>query len=245
MQGVDMTEIYTLTVWLIISLSFLFFLYHFKNGRKVKISQLFEKRMRIRTYNRKKNHTKAYLRHLRTLVIRPKPLRAFLPLFILIAVVIFLLNNIVYFAVITSDSMSPTFNKGDMVLMTKYTDVENEDIIMFSIEYEQFPVIHRVYDIEGENITTKGDFNPTEDKWTINNSVIISEAVTIGDKPVVLKGVGTYFLEDSETHGRYSGEIEFNRLFLQGMKNIAIYIFFAAVLLYIIFTGKELRDRKV
>jgi signal peptidase len=160
-------------------------------------------------------------------------------------VVIFLLNNIVYFAVITSDSMSPTFNKGDMILMTKYTDVETEDIIMFSVESEQFPVIHRVYDIEGENITTKGDFNPIEDKWTINNSVIYSEAVTIDDEPVVLRGVGTYFLEDDEAHGRYSGEIEFNRLILQGMKNMAIYIFFAAVFLYIFFTGKEMRDRKV
>jgi signal peptidase len=245
MQGVKMTDIYMLTVWLIISLSFLFFLYHFKNGKRAKIGQLFVRRMRIRTFHRKKNHTKAYLRHLRTLVIKPKPLRAFLPLFILIAVVIFLLNNIVYFAVITSDSMSPTFNKGDMVLMTKYTDVETDDIIMFSVETEQFPVIHRVYKINGENITTKGDFNPTEDRWILNNSVIVSEAVTIGDKPVVLKGVGTYFLEDDETHARYSGEIEFNRLLLQGMKNIAIYIFFAAVLLYIFFTAKEIRERKV
>ncbi|UCF08925.1 MAG: signal peptidase I [Thermoplasmata archaeon] len=198
----------------------------------------------LRAYKRRKYHKAAYLRHLRTLVFKPKLARAFLPLVILFLIVLLLLNNFVYFTVITSDSMAPTFSKGDMVLMTQYSEPDEGDIIMFSAPNEQMPVVHRVHDVEGDNITTKGDFNPKEDSWVINESAVYSEAVTVNGKPVVLKGVGNYFIEDYESHGMYSEEIEFNRLLLRGMKNTAIYIFLIAVLLYIYFTIKEIRERK-
>jgi signal peptidase len=178
-------------------------------------------------------------------MIKPKTTRALIPLSIMLLVVFLLLNNFVYFAVITSDSMSPTFNKGDMVLMTEYKDVESDDIIMFSVPEEPFPVVHRVSNIQGNNISTKGDFNYKEDLWTINNSAISSEAVTLNGKPVVLKGVGTFFIEDHEDNGRYSGEIEVNRLILQGMKDLAVFIFFICVFLYLFFTARESRVRKV
>lgn len=241
-----MTETLPLGVWLVATLSFLFILFYLKNGRKKRFHRYFRRLRRSLANRRNKLNSEAYLRHLRSLVIKPKPLRAFIPLFILIIVVLLLLNNYLYFAVVTSDSMSPTFNKGDMVLMTEFTDVNDDDIIMFSAPDEPFPVLHRVHNIRGDNITTKGDFNPVEDSWTINETVIHSEAITIGDKPVVLKGVGTYFLEEpSHEDDRYSSEIEFNRLLLTGMKNLAILIFVSAVLLYIILTIRDMRERKV
>jgi signal peptidase len=203
------------------------------------------RRSRTSSYRRKRVYTKEYLRQLRLKIIKPKTMRAFLPLIIMLIIVVLLINNYVYFAVITSDSMSPTFKKGDMILMTEYKDVGIGDIIMFDAPDEPFPVVHRVSNIVDENISTKGDFNYKEDLWTINNSVVYGEAVTISGNPVILKGVGTYFLEDHEPDERFSGEIEFNRLLLQGMKNLAIFIFFSAVLLYIFFTMKELRQRKV
>jgi signal peptidase len=239
-----MLNLQSFAVWLIISLSFLLILFLHKNGRKAKFREYMLRKEKYRSFRRKKLYTKEYLRHLRTLVIKPKTFRVFIPLVILFIIVILLLSNFVYFAVITSDSMSPTFSKGDMVLMTQFKDVEKEDIIMFSVPTERYPVIHRVNDIEGENITTKGDFNPVEDSWVINRSDVYSEAVTVGGKPVVFKDVGTYFLEEYDARGRHTGEIEFNRLFLQSMKNLAIYIFIIAVLLYIYFSTKEIRERK-
>jgi signal peptidase len=178
-------------------------------------------------------------------MIKPKTTRALIPLFIMLVVVFLLLNNVIFFAVITSDSMSPTFNKGDMVLMTEFTDVQSGDIIMFDVPQEQFPVVHRISNIQGENISTKGDFNYREDLWTINNSMIRSEAVTIDGKPIVIKGVGTYFIDEHEDRGRYTGEIEFNRLLLTGMKDLAVFIFFICVILYLFFTARERRLRKV
>jgi signal peptidase I len=243
--GIDMTSFELLTIWLISSLSFLMLLHTLKNGRGQKFRTFMARRVRARSYRRKRAYSKEYLRLLRSKVIKSKPLRAFLPLMIMLVVVVLLLNNFVYFTVITSDSMSPTFSRGDMVLMTKHKDVEAGDVIMFTVPQEPFPVVHRVSRIEEENISTKGDFNPVEDHWVINNSVIQSEAVTISGDPVVLKGIGTYFIEDYEAQGKYSGEIEINRLILQGMKSMAIFIFFSAVFLYIFFTYKDLRQRKV
>jgi signal peptidase len=240
-----MFDLNLLGAWLLVSILFLGILFFFKNGRGHKLGMHVRYREKMRIRKRKKLNTSAYLRHLRTLVFRPKLARAFFPLVILFIVVILLLNNFVYFAVITSDSMAPTFKKGDMVLMTQYADIEQDDIIMFTTPDEPLPVVHRIHNIEDDNITTKGDFNPVEDAWVINESAVHSEAVIIGGKPVVLQGVGNYFIEDYESHGRYDEEIEFNRLLLQGMKNTAIYIFMVAVLLYIYFTLKEHRERKV
>jgi signal peptidase len=240
-----MSLIITISIWLVTSVSFLILLYSFQNGRKEKLRQVWIRQKRTLSVRRRSAYSKEYLRQLRTKIIKPKPLRAFAPLIIMFLIVLLLLNNFVFFAVITSDSMSPTFNRGDMVLMTEYKDVDTGDIIMFSVPDEPFPVVHRVSRIEEENISTKGDFNYKEDLWTINDTVVRSEAVTIGGKPVVFKGVGTYFLEDHEDDGRYSQEIEFNRLVLQGMKNLAIFIFFIAVFLYLYFTVKELKQRKV
>lgn len=209
------------------------------------MGRMFQRKTRLNAVKRRNIQSAAFLRHLRTLVFRPKLARGFLPLVILFLAVFLLLNNFVFFAVITSDSMAPTFNKGDMVLMTQYKDLEEDDIIMFTAPEEPAPVVHRVHEIEGDSITTKGDFNPVEDDWAINESSVHSEAVLVYGKPVVLKGVGNYFIEDYEAHGYNAREIEFNRLLLSGMKNVAIYIFIIAVSLYIYLTLKEHRERKI
>jgi signal peptidase len=215
-----------------------------KNIKKPEFNQFVLQMERKRSFESKRSRTKAFLIHLRTITFKPKLIKGFLPLIILFLIVILLLNNYLYFAVITSDSMSPTFSRGDMVLMTKFSDVEEGDIIMFPAPDMQFPVVHRVHGVEGPNITTKGDFNPTEDSWSINESEVMSEAVMVNDKPIVMKGVGTYFLEDYEETPRYSSEIEFNRILLQGMQTIAIYIFLSAVFLYIYFTLRDSRGHK-
>lgn len=231
--------------WLVGSLLFLILLFFFKNGKKQQVGRFLRVRGKTGVHKRKRLQVSEYLRHLRTLVFKPKIARAFLPLVILFLVVLLLINNYVYFTVITSDSMAPTFNRGDMVLMTEFTDIEEGDVIMFSTPQEQMPVVHRVSEIQGDEIRTKGDFNPREDSWTINESAVYSEAVELNGKPVVLKGVGTYFLEDYESHGRYSKEVEFNRLLLSGMQDVALYIFIIAVTLYIYLTIREHRERRI
>jgi signal peptidase I len=66
-----------------------------------------------------------------------------------------------------SDSMVPTFYKGDMMFVRSYYDGESMeigDIIVFEAD-RPYPIIHRVYNITLNGIMTKGDNNPSADPW--------------------------------------------------------------------------------
>jgi signal peptidase len=86
-----------------------------------------------------------------------------------------------YPVVITSGSMTPTINIGDIVVVRKVTldQTEPGDIILFKTE--QGLVLHRIQTITMENgkltATTKGDANPERDPWIITDNMLIGKAV--------------------------------------------------------------------
>jgi signal peptidase len=214
-----------------------------KNGNRQKFTRLF---FRKSYYNRRnKEYVRFFMIELRQKILKPKMLRSVVPLVIMLIFVALLLSNVLYFSVVTSDSMSPTFNKGDLVLMTDRVNLEEDDIIIMRAPGVNLPVMHRAVKIEDDNVTTKGDFVPEEDTWDINKGDIYGEAITINGDPIVLKGVGTYFLdEDASAHDRYTGEMEVTRLFLSSMKGFSVMIFVAAVSIYIILMVREIKYRK-
>ena len=59
------------------------------------------------------------------------------------------------------------FLKGDVLLIKGVTDDELEvgDVIVYNIQGQPVPIVHRVVKIEGDNIITKGDHNPSYDPW--------------------------------------------------------------------------------
>lgn len=67
---------------------------------------------------------------------------------------------------VTSPSMEPTLERGDMVLVkgVPFSEIEEGDIIVFDTGSPCLPVpiIHRVVDIDGNGLTTKGDSNPSQ-----------------------------------------------------------------------------------
>jgi signal peptidase I len=68
-------------------------------------------------------------------------------------------------AAVTSSSMWPTLKKGDLVFLKgvdKPEELEVGDIIGFELDDGGF-AIHRIIEIEGDRITTKGDGNQTAD----------------------------------------------------------------------------------
>jgi signal peptidase I len=68
-------------------------------------------------------------------------------------------------AAVTSSSMWPTLKKGDLVFLKgvdKPEDLRVGDIIGFELDDGGF-AIHRVFDIDGDRITTKGDANGEPD----------------------------------------------------------------------------------
>jgi len=59
------------------------------------------------------------------------------------------------------------FLRGDalVVVGVKPEDLKVGDVIVFQIEGQSTPVVHRIVKIENGQIITKGDHNPTYDPW--------------------------------------------------------------------------------
>lgn len=76
------------------------------------------------------------------------------------------------FAIVQSESMEPTINKGDLILFksVNYEDLEVGDVIVFSAgdgfgeSMKGQNIVHRVYEITADGIRTWGDNNPSPDK---------------------------------------------------------------------------------
>ena len=72
-------------------------------------------------------------------------------------------------AVVLSGSMEPEFSEGDLIIVNETDVYEINDIVVF--QDGNSLVVHRIINIEGETITTKGDANNTPDE-PINVSTI-------------------------------------------------------------------------
>ena len=64
-------------------------------------------------------------------------------------------------AVVLSGSMEPEFSKGDLLIVAKAETCELGDIVVF--QDGNSLVVHRIIDMDGEMITTKGDANNAAD----------------------------------------------------------------------------------
>ena len=64
-------------------------------------------------------------------------------------------------AVVLSGSMEPEFSKGDMIVVKDVDDYAIDDIVVYQDGASL--VVHRIINIDGEKVTTKGDANNTPD----------------------------------------------------------------------------------
>ena len=79
------------------------------------------------------------------------------------------------FAIVVGNSMYPSLKDGDFLVVNNTTNCEIGDVICF-FDKENRRIVHRVIEIDGEKITTKGDFNKVNDK-PINKTQIIGKVV--------------------------------------------------------------------
>ncbi|MBR9682759.1 MAG: signal peptidase I [Candidatus Aenigmarchaeota archaeon] len=76
-----------------------------------------------------------------------------------------------------SQSMVPTFYKGDLVFVTGSDDYSTGDIIVFDVGNKNYPIIHRVFSIEDDgSFRTKGDNNGFSDPWIVSKENIHGKA---------------------------------------------------------------------
>jgi signal peptidase I len=163
---------------------------------------------------------------------------------VLIAWILYI--KLIFFTIVISDSMNPTIEKGDLVLMQKiYVRPEIGDIITFKVPDVELPVTHRIISISGNEIITRGDANPNEDSWRITRSNILGKIFVISAKPVIIKDLGDYFLIDASQKGRTYGP-EFNAMstLIKGIKFTGFAIFIICILLYLVFSVRDSRRVK-
>ncbi|MFQ6020671.1 MAG: signal peptidase I [Candidatus Aenigmatarchaeota archaeon] len=92
----------------------------------------------------------------------------------------FALNTDTPVVAVFSDSMVPTYFKGDMIIVMNYSnyeDVKIGDVIVFSVPDRRYPIIHRIYNITNGVIITKGDHNQYVDPWTTTRNNIHGKAI--------------------------------------------------------------------
>ena len=89
---------------------------------------------------------------------------------------------------IVSGSMSPTIEKGDMIIVKLDTDYKVGDIISF--KDEDSIITHRIIEINDDKIVTKGDSNNTTDN-PITKDKIVGKTVKIVSRAFILAKVFT------------------------------------------------------
>ncbi|MFA6662029.1 MAG: signal peptidase I [Bacilli bacterium] len=87
------------------------------------------------------------------------------------------------YAVVVTESMTGTINKGDIVVINDYPyeDIIKDDIICFyNPNINGMTVTHRVTEVTEDGFKTKGDYNPDADTWTITEDEYIGKIVNYG-----------------------------------------------------------------
>ena len=126
--------------------------------------------------------------------------------------------------------MSPTIQRGDLVLVqsiikTTYTG----DIIQFQVPSRRIPVLHRVEEVLANGYKTKGDFNPSPDYWTVEESQIQAKVIILFGNPVVIPKIGELFIVESKVT-KFGSEFGFVSGLLNIFRILSLIIFILAFL---------------
>jgi len=150
----------------------------------------------------------------------------------------------IFFAAVLSNSMSPTFERGDIVLVqTIFREPKEGDIVMFVSEEFGYSVTHRVLKVSGDKVYTGGDASGP-DGDPIAKDAIIGKAILIFGKPIVVKGVGNYFILDVKEMrdiGPYGQEYLFYKKLIDAMRQYALAVIIIGISAYIYVTVREIR----
>jgi signal peptidase I len=190
-----------------------------------------------------REHLKLYRRS----ADRQKILPTLIPLMMTVGVSLILLNKILFFAIITSGSMSPTLEVKDLVLMQDMKiDTDIGDIIMFETTEANMPVIHRVYSVSENGIRTKGDAAQLVDDWNLNIDQIKGKAILFQGEPIIVKNLGVYLLynPDEIRVTNYGSQIYQISQIVKNFKKLGLLIFIICISIYIIINFIQTNNKR-
>jgi len=163
---------------------------------------------------------------------------------IVLLVIILIGTQAIFFAVVVSDSMTPTFSKNDMILMQNIDRMYSVgDIIMFKRPDTSIPTSHRIISIEDEGIRTAGDATKTMDWWKLKNDDIVGKAVMFQGKPVAIKEFGAFFIVEDKNQRFGPFDYQNYYLFISVIKIYGYAIAIISLIIYIVLTLKREKGR--
>ncbi|WP_048151074.1 signal peptidase I [Palaeococcus ferrophilus] len=121
--------------------------------------------------------------------------------FLVVSLIGFFFDRPILVSYVTSDSMEPTLNRGDMFFINPLSKGSPGDIAVFKMAGSW--TVHRIY-AEGEDgYITKGDANVATDQQEgrappIKRNDVAGTVLTIADRPIKVPGVGGYISEFSQ-----------------------------------------------
>ncbi len=233
-----------LIVFSLFLLTVLHLMHHSKANGNEAPKSFFKTLIDYRKKKRIERLTQNRMALIRGKLYRPRNFILFVPLIICIVVLYLFLSHTVFFAVVTSDSMRPSFKTGDLLLMQgKGFSIEDEDIVMFTTPEVEDLVIHRVDDISEDGaISTRGDATNHTDDWIIHEDNVQAEVLNFNGKPIVFKNTGWYFINNApENPAVFSEELQFTSLMMMTLRDIGMVMFIAAILMYLVFTARDIK----
>ena len=69
------------------------------------------------------------------------------------------------------------FNKGDALILARANNVTIGDVVLYINPDLTYPIIHRVINVTDEGYIIKGDRNPAQDPWVVEQSWLRGRAV--------------------------------------------------------------------
>ena len=91
-----------------------------------------------------------------------------------VAAVLIVTNN-VHFTRVLSDSMAPSFHRGDVLMVKPFAKTElrqGQVVILPNVDKDGSQYVHRLINVQikgkSVKVETKGDANPVKDPWTLN-----------------------------------------------------------------------------
>lgn len=157
-------------------------------------------------------------------------INAVFSIFLLLFIFFIVMNHYVTFVVVTSESMAPTFKKGDLVLVQSINKIPVKgDIIQFQVPSKKLPVLHRVHEVTATGYITKGDWNPSPDDWMIRESQIQAKVLIVFNSKVKIPALGEFFIAESRVT-RFGSEFGFNSGVVNIIRIFAFIIFILALL---------------
>ena len=163
---------------------------------------------------------------------------------IVLLAIILIGTQTIFFAVVVSDSMSPTFSKNDMILMQNVDRTYSVgDIIMFKRPDTSVPTSHRIVSIDDEGIHTAGDATKTMDWWRLKKDDVVGKAIVFQGKPVTIKEFGVYFIVEDKNQRFGPFNYQDYYLFISVIKIYGYAIAIISLIIYIVLTLKREKGR--